>query len=122
MRIAGADGNFISMAMKKDIRKCPYCAEEIRAEAVYCRYCARKVRRSWWKLTVVLIFAISLLAFAQYNRAEMRHCVWHIQKFMRDAKDICRSIRDLISDIPNGMAALKSYRDRIDSLNRVVIK
>ena len=38
--VAGSDGN-ATVAARSDTKKCPYCAEDVKAEAVVCRYCGR---------------------------------------------------------------------------------
>jgi hypothetical protein len=41
--ILGPIGWMISFAIKGNVRKCPFCAEQIKSEANVCRYCGREV-------------------------------------------------------------------------------
>jgi hypothetical protein len=41
--LLGPIGWLISLAMKGNVRKCPFCAEQIKSEANVCRYCGREV-------------------------------------------------------------------------------
>jgi hypothetical protein len=39
----GPIGWLIALAAKGNVRKCPFCAEQIKPEAKVCRYCSREV-------------------------------------------------------------------------------
>jgi hypothetical protein len=39
----GPIGWLIALAVKGNVRKCPFCAEQIKSEAKVCRYCGREV-------------------------------------------------------------------------------
>jgi hypothetical protein len=41
--LLGPIGWLIALAIKGNVRKCPFCAEQIKPEAKVCRYCGREV-------------------------------------------------------------------------------
>jgi hypothetical protein len=41
--LLGPIGWLIALAIKGNVRKCPFCAEQIKSEANICRYCGREV-------------------------------------------------------------------------------
>lgn len=44
--LLGPIGWLVALAIKGNIRKCPFCAEQIKSEANVCRYCGREVTPS----------------------------------------------------------------------------
>jgi S1-C subfamily serine protease len=55
--------------MEEGYKPCPYCAEPIRIEAIYCKHCSRKLAQptSPWRWVILGIVGVALLCLLFYN-------------------------------------------------------
>jgi len=99
------------------MKRCKYCAEMIRKEALYCIFCHKEAKGiSYQRLSIILII-LTLGFYGVAHREQIKKAGEGIQSRYKSVVELKDTMMELATTAPNRINNIRRYRQQLHELS-----